>query len=223
MDRLHPKQQEKTEAYQEQLFTDWVSDRMSESFECFLVALISVGNQRCGCSRSFSTTGTHVVEVTRKCCFPGLCSQRFPNFRCITSAAWQDTTHTHLESIPWPADVKSAMYWDKKKLYLVEGVFVCERGSLANGVDVLCVISLGAHIVTQSDQTFSKAPVYRTTWRGYCCTQHRSTETWEGKMKAVQSQNKKDLYCLICLHTGICLRDRSFQRRRKYRHSADRN
>lgn len=57
------------------------------------------------------------------------------------------------------------------------GVFVCACVSLANGVNVLWVISHGAHTVTQRDQTISKAPVYSTTWRCYCCTQHRGTET----------------------------------------------
>lgn len=148
MDRLHPKQQEKRETCQEQLFTDWVADRTGESSEGFLIGLVSAGNQRCGCSH-LSATGTHVVEVPSKCCFPGLCPQRFPNFCCIATATWQHTTHTHLEGIPW----------------------------LANGVDVLWVIIHGAHTVTQSDQTVSKAPVYSTTWRRYCCTQHRGTET----------------------------------------------
>jgi len=43
------------------------------------------------------------------------------------------------------------------------GVFACAWVSLANGVDVLWVIIHGAHTVTQSDQTVSKASVYSTT------------------------------------------------------------
>lgn len=182
MDKLHPKQQEKRKACQEQLFTDWVADRMGESFEGFLIGLVSAVNQRCGCSYSFSTTGTHVIEVPSKCCFPGLCPQRFPNFRCIATATWQHTTHTHLEGIPWPADVKEKKVQCNKIKNIVVvfsgGVFVCACVSLANGVNVLWVISHGAHTVTQRDQTISKAPVYSTTWRCYCCTQHRGTETW---------------------------------------------
>ncbi len=219
MDRLHPKQQEKRKAYQEQLFTDWVADRRSESFECFLIALTSIGNQRCGCCRSFSTTGTHVVEVTRKCFFPGLCSQRFPNFRCITSAAQQDTTHTHLESIPWPADVKSVMYWDKNVVF--------RGGCMCVWTWLTCKWSwclVGYHPWSSHCHPewpdIQQSPCIQNYMTGLLLHSAQKNRDLRRKNESSsESEYKKDLCCLICLHTGICLGDRNFQCRRKHRHN----